>query len=65
MSEEFTDNKKIELLKDAIKDLHKGVLTPDSFAVVVCNIVDPLPITQKQMEWAIQEVKELRENHLL
>lgn len=59
MSNKFTPEKQVELVKEALHSLENGQLTPWAFIHAVAFVVDPQPVTEADLEWARRTAERL------
>lgn len=55
----MNDAERIKHIKEALQSLKTGELSLTSFAMVVGNLIDPIPLTEADVKWATNKAKEL------
>jgi len=59
MLNKYTDSEAIKIIYEQLQKLKRGESSFIGFAVGVALIIDPVPLSQADIDWAVQKAKEL------
>lgn len=59
MPKKYTDSEAVKMIYDRLQILKRGESSFIGFAVGVALIIDPVPLSQADIDWAVQKAKEL------
>jgi hypothetical protein len=65
MEKKFSDEKAVELIFEYLQKLKRGETSFEAFAVGVALVIDPVPPTEEDFEWARETARSLGLGSLL
>jgi hypothetical protein len=57
---EMSAQEKVDYIKDALQSLRDNKISFLTFAMIAGDAVDPVPVTQKDLDWALKTWREIQ-----